>query len=75
METYLIAQATAKGISVEQYLESWIEQHLAIPAEPEWKELLNQLGRSPSLAKVPLLSDEEISRESIYQEREDQQRL
>lgn len=72
-EAQLIAQATTQGISVDRYLESLIEQHLAGQSEPEWKILLDQLGRSPSLANVPPLSDEAISRESIYREREDQQ--
>jgi hypothetical protein len=73
IEARLMAQASAQGISVTIYLESVIEQHLATKAEPEWKKLLDQLGRSPSLAKAPPLSDEAISRESIYREREDSQ--
>ncbi|GET36093.1 hypothetical protein [Microseira wollei] len=72
-EALLIAQATMQGVSVNRYLESLIESHLATQAEPEWKAILDQLGRSPSLAKAPPLSDEAISRESIYQEREDRQ--
>jgi len=73
MEAHLIAQATMQGVSVDRYLESLIEQHLATQTKPEWKTLLDQLGRSPSLAKAPPLSDEAISRESIYREREDRQ--
>ncbi|MCP2729077.1 hypothetical protein [Limnofasciculus baicalensis] len=72
-EARLIAQATVQGVSVERYLNSLIESHLATQEEPEWKTLLNQLGRSPSLARASLLSDEAISRESIYREREDRQ--
>lgn len=72
-EALLIAQATMQGVSVNRYLESLIERHLATQAEPEWKAILDQLGRSPSLAKAPPLSDEAISRESIYREREDRQ--
>lgn len=74
IEARLIAQATLQGVSVDHYLESLIEQHLTTEAEPEWKVLLAQLGKSPSLAQAPPLSDEAISRESIYREREDQQR-
>jgi hypothetical protein len=70
-EAQLIAQASVKGVSVTTYLESVIEQHFATQAEPEWKNLLDQLGRSPSLAKASPLSDEAISRKSIYRERED----
>jgi hypothetical protein len=73
MEAHLIAQATMQGVSVDRYLESMIEQHLATQTEPEWRTLLDQLGRSPSLAKALPLSDEAISRESIYREREDRQ--
>ncbi|MBW4439857.1 MAG: hypothetical protein KME10_01210 [Plectolyngbya sp. WJT66-NPBG17] len=72
-EARLIAQATVQGVSVDRYLESLIESHLATETEPEWKALLDQLGRSPSLLQAPPLSDEAISRESIYREREDQQ--
>ncbi|AUT02832.1 hypothetical protein CLI64_21860 [Nostoc sp. CENA543] len=73
MEAHLIAQATMQGISVDRYLELLIERHLATSQESEWKLILDQLGRSPSLAKALPLSDEAISRESIYQEREEQQ--
>ena len=72
-EARLIAQATMQKVSVESYLESLIESHLANQVKPEWKALLDQLGRSPTLAKAPPLSDEAISRESIYREREDRQ--
>ncbi|NJO30838.1 MAG: hypothetical protein HC874_27270 [Richelia sp. SL_2_1] len=72
-EARLIAKAGEKGVSVTIYLASLIEQHLTTQVEPEWKNLLDQLARSPSLAKVPPLSDEAISRESIYREREDSQ--
>lgn len=72
-EARLLAQANMQGITIDRYLESLIEQHLATQTEPEWKTILAQLGRSPSLAKAPPLSDEAISRESIYREREDSQ--
>jgi hypothetical protein len=74
LEAHLKTQATLQGVSVDRYLELLIERHLTTQAEPEWKALLDQLGRSPSFAKAPPLSDEAISRESIYREREDQQR-
>lgn len=72
-ETRLIAQAAMQGVSLDSYLATLIERHLVSQTEPEWKMLLDQLGRSPSLAKAQPLSDEAISRESIYREREDQQ--
>lgn len=71
-EARLVAQAKKQGMPFN-YLQSIVERHLATESEPDWRVLLNQLGRSPSLAKAPPLSDEAISRESIYGEREDQQ--
>ncbi len=38
-EARLIAQATVQGISVENYLNSLIESHLATQEEPEWKTI------------------------------------
>ncbi|NJM71275.1 MAG: hypothetical protein HC862_14185 [Scytonema sp. RU_4_4] len=82
IEAQLIAQAAAKGIPVEQYLQSWIETNLVTEtAQPfhqtetpeEWVELLEAFTNNPALANVPPLSDEAISRESIYREREDSQ--
>lgn len=81
-ETRLIAHAFARGMSVETYLISLIEEHVTIePKEtlhvgskiPDWETALTKLGQSPSLAKAPPLSDQAISRESIYREREDSQ--
>lgn len=83
-EAQLIAQATAKGIPVEQYLQTWIETNLPTELEQpvlrtettptqNWAELLEAFCNNPALANVPPLSDEAISRESIYREREDSQ--
>jgi hypothetical protein len=78
----LITQAAAKGVSVEQYLQSWIENNLPTETEqplsqPEttenWRELLDAFSNNPALANAPPLSDEAINRESIYREREDSQ--
>ena len=79
-ETRLLAQAAAKGLSVEQYLTAWIEtnlptaERLPSPKDSEdWVKQLKAFGNNPALANVPPLSDEAISRESIYGEREDSQ--
>ncbi len=81
-EARLIAQASAQGMSVEQYLQSLIENNLPIEAEQpipkmetseDWVNLLEKFCNNPALANVPPLSDEAISRESIYREREDSQ--
>ncbi|MBE9075735.1 hypothetical protein IQ241_00205 [Romeria aff. gracilis LEGE 07310] len=66
IEDRLISQAAAQRISVSRYLELLIERHFATQEEPHWRKVLDQLGRSPSLTRAPLLSDEAISRESIY---------
>ncbi len=81
-EAHLIAQAAARGMSVENYLMSLIEEQVSTEFEDtfragskvqDWEIALAQLGQSPSLAKAPFLSDEAISRESIYRDREDHQ--
>ncbi len=83
-EAQLIAQAAAKGMPVEQYLRAWIETNLPTELEhrlpqtattptEDWAELLETFCTNPALANVPPLSDEAISRKSIYQEREDSQ--
>ncbi len=82
IESLLIAQAAAKGISVEQYLEFWIGNNLTSEIErsfdktattAEWVDAFTTWAKSHS-SKAPPLSDESISRESIYGEREDYQR-
>lgn len=84
IEARLIAQATARGLPVEQYLQTWIEISLLreqeqpnsspeVTSSHDWAELLERFCNNPALANVPPLSDEAISRESIYREREDSQ--
>ncbi|MBA3923307.1 MAG: hypothetical protein H0X31_17095 [Nostocaceae cyanobacterium] len=82
IEARLIAQVIAQGISVEAYLQSLIRDNLTLnqekplaqtATEEDWETTLQELGKSPSLARVPFLSDQAISRESIYREREDSQ--
>jgi hypothetical protein len=81
-EAHLIAQAAALGMSVENYLMTLIEERVMVEFEEtshtrkkiqNWEDILAKLGQSPSLAKVPFLSDEAIGRESIYRDREDRQ--
>ncbi len=82
IESRLIAQVMAQGVSVEAYLQSLIRDNLILkpekpltqaPMEEDWEAILQELGKSPTLARVPFLSDEAINRESIYCEREDSQ--
>jgi hypothetical protein len=81
-EAYLVAQATARGESVEQYLQGLIESNLSSASEQpvpqigttgDWVDLLETFCNNPALVNVPPLSDKAISRESIYREREDSQ--
>lgn len=79
VEEQLEALATQSGLSVEDYLEKKVEEMISTseprPAKtPEervrlWREFLN----SHDDIKAPPLSDEAISRESIYSERDDKQ--
>lgn len=81
IESRLVAHAAAQGLSVEAYLQSLIENSLAaeetsiyrIATPEDWETALQELGQSLSLVKARPLSDEAISRESIYCEREDSQ--
>lgn len=75
----IISDAASLGLPVEDYLESIIRSEAngekpfyETASAQEWIEALNRLAdKSPQ--KAPPLSDEAISRESIYREREDSQ--
>ncbi|MBK1986986.1 hypothetical protein A0J48_005430 [Sphaerospermopsis aphanizomenoides BCCUSP55] len=75
IEARLIAEAAAKGVSVEVYLESLIEASLTskekqsfsqAATQEEWETALTDLINSPAFTLAPPLSDAAISRESIY---------
>ncbi|NES20140.1 MAG: hypothetical protein F6K41_14715 [Symploca sp. SIO3E6] len=75
VEAHLIAQAAAKGVSVETYLESVIEDGLINPeqtscyqtlTEQEWNSELMDLINSPAFFGTPPLADTAVDRESIY---------
>jgi len=79
VEEQLEAQARESGLSVKDYLEKRVEEMISAP-EPQpaktpeervrlWQEFLN----SHDDITAPPLSDEAISRESIYGERDDKQ--
>jgi hypothetical protein len=72
IEAGLIAQARAHGIDVPQFVELVLREQVQLrnlsglsPAEREreWRESTKSLPQTPSL------SDEAISRESIYSDR------
>ena len=81
IEAGLLAQAQAEGLPVSEYLRNLVHGRLAskaaglaspsaheLPAE-EWVRRFEAWTRSHAADDLPLLSDEDISRESIYRER------
>ena len=79
VEEQLEVQARESGLSVKDYLEKRVEEMMSA-SDPQsaktpeervrlWNEWLN----SHDYIKAPPLSDEALSRESIYREREDKQ--
>ena len=81
VEARVAAQAAAQGVSVETYIQIVLENLASAPEgvvqtattaqerAQRWQEWVD----SRSSIKAPPLSDEAISRESIYGEREDSQ--
>ena len=80
VEERIVAEAKARGLSVETYILNMLEREAAIDeasfaltATPEeWKKAFLEWAHTERPAHPPL-SDEAISRESIYREREDAQ--
>jgi len=79
VEQQLEAQARIAGLSVKDYLEKRVEEMIRVSEMPPAKtpqerlRLWDQWLSSHDYIKAPPLSDEAISRESIYREREDKQ--
>lgn len=80
VEERIAAEAKARGMSVESYILNVLEKeatngapNFALTATPkEWKKAFLEWVNTERPAHPPL-SDEAISRESIYREREDAQ--
>lgn len=80
VEEHIKAEAKARGLSVESYILNVLEKeattgeaNFALTAGPEeWKKAFLEWVYADRPAHPPL-SDEAISRESIYREREDPQ--
>lgn len=78
VEEKIIAEAKAHGLSVEDYIQRKLEGKPTSP-DPnelpfdEWLQRWNEFLSSHDYINAPPLSDEAISRESIYREREDKQ--
>jgi hypothetical protein len=74
----LKAQAAAQGLTVERWVEQLAEQHAEMPPASiahlqktnpkEWARRFHEWAESHDRT-TPLLSDEAISRESIYPDR------
>jgi hypothetical protein len=82
IEAGLLAQAQAEGLAVSDYVQHLVVEKVAaklgansetrpayeLPPE-EWISKFNAWTESHAALNLPLLSDEDISRESIYRER------
>jgi hypothetical protein len=77
VEAGVLAQAQANGKSPEEYLLAVVEEavlpsgpRLAYELSPEeWVRRFTAWSEGPAHANLPDLSDEAVSRESIYAER------
>jgi hypothetical protein len=78
VEERIAAEAKSCGLSVEDYIQAQLESKStaedpnSLPVD-EWLRRWNEWLSSHDHIKAPPLSDEAISRESIYREREDKQ--
>jgi hypothetical protein len=78
VEERIVAEAKARGLSVADYIQQKLEgkpttqDPNSLPFE-EWLRKWNEWLHSHDYIEAPPLSDEAISRESIYREREDKQ--
>ena len=80
VEEKIVAEAKARGVSVETYILNVLEKEVtngeasfALTATPEeWKKAFLEWAHTEGPAHPPL-SDEAMSRDSIYREREDTQ--
>ncbi|HKS29791.1 MAG TPA: hypothetical protein VJS44_18355 [Pyrinomonadaceae bacterium] len=81
VEARLKALAATQGVSVEEYIQSFLESLALLDEEtsydsgtPEqWAKEFEEWLDSHDYITAPPLTDEAISRESIYLEREDSQ--
>jgi hypothetical protein len=79
LEEELTARAQAAGLSVEEFVNRELERLVPVKSAsskltPEERvRLWNEFLASHDYIKAPPLSDEAISRDSIYGEREDKQ--
>jgi hypothetical protein len=82
VEAGLVAQAQADGVAVSEYVQNLVRgqitARMSASATPrpayelspeEWVRKFDEWTRSHAELNLPLLSDEDISRESIYGDR------
>ena len=76
IEARIREQANVQGVTVEAYIQSVVES-IVVASKPatadERSRLFEEWMKSHSYIQAPPLSDEAISRDSIYGEREDRQ--
>ncbi|WP_219341430.1 hypothetical protein [Nevskia soli] len=78
-EADLLARANAEGLNVSDFVQNLVLERISIPAEPslpaydlppqEWVRQFEAWTCSHAGRNLPVLSDEAISRESIYADR------
>lgn len=81
IEERVTALANRQGVSVAEYIQNFLESLADLNKEPsddsmsteEWAREFEEWVDSHDYITAPLLTDEAISRESIYREREDSQ--
>jgi hypothetical protein len=81
IEARVTALAARQGISVEKYIQSVIEGLASLDEETsyksmtpdEWAREFEEWVNGHDYITAPPLTDDQISRESIYREREDSQ--
>jgi hypothetical protein len=78
VEARVVEQAASRGVPVEDFLESVIEESLkgggdqnSYQTPEEWEAALDELADSSAFGRTVSFVDD--SRESIYREREDSQ--
>ena len=74
VEARLQAQAAARGVSLQEFLESLVESQVATPSAPgtqddKWERDFEAL--IDSFPQEPVLSDDAIGRNSIYTREDD----
>jgi hypothetical protein len=79
LEEELATRAKAEGLTTEEFVNRELEKLVAANPDPnaipieEWQRRWKEWLSSHDYIKAPPLSDEAVSRESIYREREDAQ--